>query len=224
MAAFLVTDKNGSPYSMDINAVGGNYAPTVVWADSAGNKLLNAPGGLALPVSDDTSKAGYCYSGISFAPVAAPTDIIQIQGSATKTIRIKRIRLGGVATAAGNMPAQLIRRSAADSGGGTVLTAITAGKLDTTDAAATAVISTIGTANPGALGAAVGGVLRTGRVQMTAVGTGLAANELVWEFGKNSKAAVLRGVADFLCINLNGAAIPAGGLIDWEILEEEDAS
>ena len=224
MAIFLVTDRNGNPVQFDTNAVGSNVAATQIIADNAGNKFTLAPGLIALPTSTDLTKAAYFYSGLAFAAVATPTDIIQIQGSATKTVRIKRIKLAGAATAAGNMPAQLFRRSAADSGGGTVLTAITAGKLDTTDANATAVISTIGTANPGALGAQVGGQLRSGRIQMTALGSGVAIQELIWEFGFRYKACILRGTSDFICINLNGAAIPAGGVIDWEIVTEEDNS
>mgnify|MGYP001615091007 FL=1 len=154
--------------------------------------------------------------------MATPTDVVQIQGSATRTCRIKRIKIGGVATAAGNMPVQLIRRSVADSGGGTVLTPVTAGKADINDPAATAVVSTIGTANPGSLGTQVGGILRNDRVQMSAASTGVAANDVIWDFSTRfDKACVLRGLADFICINLNGAAIPAGGVLDLEIEMEE---
>ena len=48
---------------------------------------------------------------------------------------------------------------------------------------------------------------------------------LVWEFAtRQDKAVLLRGVSDFLYINLGGAAVPAGGTIDYEIEIEEDAS
>jgi hypothetical protein len=223
MPNIQISDRNGNPVSIDSNGVGANVAATQVIADQSGNKFTLAPGLIALPVSTDLIKAAYCYAGTAFAPVATPTDIIQIQGSGTKTVRIKRIKLSGGATAAGNMPALLFRRSAADSGSA-VLTPVTAGKLDTTDASSTAVVSTIGTANATSLGAQVGGQLRSGRVQMPAIGSGIGVAELVWEFGRVTKACVLRGTSDFICINLNGAAIPSGGVIDFEILTEEDLS
>lgn len=222
MPGFPITDKNGNTYNLDVNAVGANYAATNVLADQGGNKFTLAPGLVALPVSSEGLKTGYRYAGLGFAPVATPTDIIEIKGSATKTVRIRRIRVGGVATAAGNMPVQLIRRSAGDSGGGMVLTAVTAMKPDTAYAAATATVSTIGTANPGALGAAVGGIAGAGRAQLAASGSGVAANALEWRFDVN--AIVLRGTSEFLYLNMNGAALPAGAAFDWEIDTEEDAS
>lgn len=166
------------------------------------------------------SDQAYRYAQLGFTPVAAPTDIIIIQGSATRTVYLKRIALQGVATAAGNMPAQLIRRSAADTAA-CVLTAVTAGKHDTASAAATAVVSTVGTANCGSLGASAGNI-GAGRLQLPASGTGLGFTPLTWEFGTRlDQSILLKGVNDFIAINLNGAAVPSGGIIDIEIETEE---
>lgn len=187
----------------------------------------SAPGGLGVAaVSSDGSKATYRYAKLGVTPVATPTDFIQIVGSATKTIRIKKIKLSGVATAAGNMQAQLIRRSTAFTTQGTAaLTAITAGQHDGNDAGATAVVSTVGTANPTTVGAAVGGPLGADRIQFSAVGSGLGFTPLVWDFCKNQdKALILRGTSDFLYVNLNGSAVPTGAVIDIEIEVEEDNS
>lgn len=222
MGTLAITDKNGSPVSMDINAVGGNQAATVVIADQSGNKFNLAPGLVALPVQSEGIKTGYRYAVLGFAPVATPTDVLEIQGSASKTIRVRRIEITGIATAAGNMPAQLIRRSTQDSGGGMALTVLDAFKPDTAYAAATGVVSTIGTANPGALGTAAGGVAAAGRVSLSADGTGVGISPLVWEFDIN--AAVLRGIGQFLYINMDGAALPAGAEFDITIVTQEDAS
>jgi hypothetical protein len=47
----------------------------------------------------------------------------------------------------------------------------------------------------------------------------------VWDFAtRQDKAVILRGTADFLCINLGGSAVPTGGSLDYEIEIEEDAS
>ena len=163
----------------------------------------------------------YRYAGMAFAPVATPTDIIVIRGSATKTLIVKRVKICGAATAAGTMPAAIIRRSTAGTLGSAVLTAITAAKLDSTDATATGVVSTVGTANYTTPGTTAGNV-GAGRLQLTALATGVAAIPLEWDFAvRDSKGLYLRGVLEHLCVNLNGAALPAGGVIDYEIEIEE---
>lgn len=221
MTALAITDKNGNPVSMDLNAVGGNLAGTTIIADQDGNKFTLAPGLVALPVQNEGIKATYQFAVLGFAPVAAPTDVLEIKGSATKTVRIRRVIVTGVATAAGNMPVQLVRRSAASTGGGSVLTGLTAFKADTASAAPTATAGTFGTANP-TLGAAGGGIAAAGRVCLSAVGSGVGVVPLVFEF--DISAAVLRGVSEYIYVNLNGAAIPAGGLFDVTVICEEDVS
>ena len=163
----------------------------------------------------------YRYAGLAFAPVATPTDIIIVKGSATKTLIVKRVKLCGAATAAGTMPAAIIRRSDAGTIGSAVLTAVTAAKHDSVDAAATGVVSTVGTANYTTVGTTAGNV-GAGRLQMTALATGLAAIPLEWDFAnRDDKGIYLRGILEFLCVNLAGAAIPAGGVVDYEIEIEE---
>jgi hypothetical protein len=206
-------------FNADGNAVGTNVAFSVVLADQGGNKFTLAPGLVALPVSSDGLKATYYYSLLGFSPAATPTDIIQIQGSATKTVRVRRIRLGGVATSAANMPCQLFRRSAADTGG--TPTAITTVQADTSDPAPTAVLNSFA-ANPSPLGAQVGGIMRAGRVMLASASAGVAANALEWQM--DIKAGVLRGTSQFLCINMSGAALPTGSVFDIEIVTEEDVS
>lgn len=172
----------------------------------------------------DGTKASYYYAALAFAPFAAPTDFIVIQGSPTRTLRLRRIRLTGAATAAGTMPVQLVKRSTAGVLGSAVLTAIAATKNDSGDPAATGAVSTVGTANFTTLGTLTG-VVGVGRLQMTALATGLAVEPVIWDFStRRGKACILRGISEFLCINLNGAAIPSGGVIDYEIEIEEDGS
>lgn len=174
-------------------------------------------------VSTEGQRATYRYAVLAFTPVATPTAYVVIQGSATRIIRIKRLEIGGTATAAGNMPVIVNRRSTAGTLGSAVLTAVTAGKHDTNDAAATAVVSTVGTANYTTLGTAAGGTLIADRITLPAAGTG-PADTFMRDFAtRNDKPIVLRGVTDFLTIEGNGAAVPAGGVLDIEIEDEEDA-
>ena len=219
--ALAITDKNGVAVSIATSGVGADVACVQVMADQAGNKFTLAPGLVALPVQSEGVKTGYSYAILGFAPVATPTDIIEIQGSATKTVRIRRLWMSGGATAAANMPITGLRRSAADTTA-LVRTAIDAFKPDTAYAAATAVVSSIGTANPGVLGAQVGGIAAAGRIQLPALTTGLGVTPLVWEFDLN--AVVLRGVSQFFYLNMGGTAVPAGGVFDFVIQIIEDAS
>lgn len=164
----------------------------------------------------------YRYSVSAFAAVATPTDFVVIQGSATKRLIVKLIKLVGAATAAGNMPVTVLRRSTAGTIGSAVLTAIVPAKMDSNQAAATGVVSTVGTANYTTPGTAAG-LVESGRLQMTAAGTGVDVLPFEMSFGgRFDKPLFLRGVLEFCCINLSGAAIPTGGVIDITIETEED--
>src|SRR5216684_7916632 len=105
-------------------------------ADKSGN-LVNTP----------LYDPGYRYAVVGITPAATPTDVLVIQGAAGIVTRIKSIKLNGVATANGNMPVQLIRRSAANTGG--TSTAPVPGKVDSGDAAAATSVLSQYSANAG---------------------------------------------------------------------------
>ncbi len=181
-------------------------------------------GGLgATVITSEGDSNTYRAAILGVTPVATPTDVLQMIGSATATIRVKRVAITGVATAAGQMPAQLVRRSAPGTQGSATVTAISPGKHDSTDATATASIGYVQTANWTTVGTSAG-VLGAGRFSMGAVGTG-TSTILVWNFCiSQDKPIILRGTSEYLYINLNGAAVPSGGLLDFEIEWEEDNS
>jgi hypothetical protein len=158
-------------------------------------------------------KATYRYESVANVPAATPTDVLVLQGSATKTLKVKRVVLSGESTAAAQMTVSLIRRSAADTAG--TSTSPTPAKADNSDAAPTGVIK-LYTANPTGLGAAVATIVSR-RLGLNPTG-GLPAAPVEMSFGvRNDEPIVLRGAADFLAINLGGAAVPAGGKIDIAI-------
>lgn len=162
----------------------------------------------------------YRYSGSAFSMVATPTAVIVVQGSASKTVGIKKICLSGGATAYGSMPFTLVRRSTAGTLGSAALTAVTAGKLDTASADATAVVSTVGTANYTTLGTAVA-TLGAGRLSMVALGSAATSSggaPLCWDFSNPlNQPLLLKGTSQYVTIEGNGAAIPSGGVLDYEI-------
>jgi hypothetical protein len=167
---------------------------------------------------NDGIKTSYSFSITGLVAAATPTDILAIVGSATKTVRITRLEVTATQTTAAIRDILLIKRSAANTGGtSTVQTLV---PHDSNNAAATCSVLAY-TANPTALGAAVGQV----RAKKIAINTATAAvtvDQAIWEFGtRPAQAIVLRGVAQVLSINLNGVS-STGSLFDinGEITEE----
>lgn len=164
-----------------------------------------------------------------FTPAATPTDLVIIEGSATKTIRIISMVIGTTNTAAGSQQFFLIKRNAADTTG-TFVSAGTPVPLDSTNAAATA--NRVGhfTANPGALGAAAGTinikrVASPPAVPATWAGVRDNAEVEMIDWMANSlldQPIVLRGVTQCLAINFNGAALVAGQTHTYKVVWIEE--
>ena len=151
---------------------------------------------------------------VGFAPQATPTDVFTLIGSATKTIKILKIRLTGTTTSGSPISTNisLIKRSTANTGG--VRVAMSAVPHDSNSAAATASAGNY-TTNPTALGTATGSV-RIQRVSFNA--TGITGGDVVWEFNLN-EPIVLRGVAQSLAINMGGITVTGnivGISIEWQ--------
>jgi hypothetical protein len=163
-------------------------------------------------------KATYRYSSTGNTLAATPTDVLTLVGSATTTVRVKRIAVSGLCTGGDSTQnIQLIKRTAANTAG--TATSGTVCKHDSSDAAATAV-PTLYTANPSSLGAGV----QCGCLALN-LGAAGSAGTVEWNFANRmDKAIVLRGVAQCLAINLGGTALAAGTVLNYEMEWEEDAS
>lgn len=148
---------------------------------------------------------------ISFSPTAtAATDIFLIGGSATKTVRVTHLGIACTATAAVAADVIFLKRSSADTAG--TSTGATAVALDSGDSAATATVLAY-TANP-----TVGGLFGNVSIDKSSITTTTGAPQFLFEdFGvRNTRSVVLRGTAQQLAINLNGASI-AGIACDAEV-------
>jgi hypothetical protein len=178
---------------------------------------LKDANGLAKVVKTATGTV-YHFAGSALSPVATPTAIVVVKASATKTVWLHRVFLQGAATAAGTMPCLITKRTTDGTPGSAALAAITAAK-GTNDAANTGSVSTVGTANYTTLGTA-NGVVAAGRVEMTALATGVAAVPFLWEAEK--PIPLLQGSTEEFTIELGGAAVPSGGVIDWQVVTEEE--
>lgn len=166
----------------------------------------------AVPVVASSDPAYSCFIAVSTA--ASATDVITIQGSASKIVRIKKIRLQAVHSANVGVQAMFIKRSAADTGG--TSSSATIAPRDSADAAATAVVKSY-TVNPSGLGAAVGTVDGAFLSANTAATPTIPSDRVETRYGENgSRDLVLRGTSEFLAINLNAATVTTVyAMIEW---------
>jgi hypothetical protein len=178
-------------------------------------------------VSLDCARATYRFAA-TFTPYATGAlTVLSIKGSASATVRIRRLALQGVSTAAGSSNYVLQRVSALGASGTAVNP--TAAKNDPSSVAATAVVAHYTTAAQ-TNGTAVGGpssafVLGTSIVTIPT--TGPVEPLLVFpEYGTPiGQALVLRGVADFFEVqNKNASNLPAGTVLSYVVELEEDLS
>jgi hypothetical protein len=196
--------------------IAGNTTATDVEVDTTAKAMRVTLYDTAGRDTSVSSKATFSASG-TFTPAATPTDLVIIEGSATKTVRVVSMAISTTNTAAGSQQFFLVKRSAADTTGTFV-----AATAIPWDSANTATANRVGhfTANPGALGATVG-TINTIRVAtpvaIPATWAGITQNagyEMIpsTSGGTNhlSTPVILRGVAQCLAINFNGAALVAG--------------
>jgi hypothetical protein len=164
----------------------------------------------------DGQKATFS-SGFESVAVTIAGDNFVISGSATKTVRITRISITGVATAANALRLILIKRSGTYTGG-TSTTPVTIALHDSTNAAATA-SPRVYTVAPTATPASVGNV-RAFRLNQS-VAAGPAGSVEITFGNRPGQALTLRGVTEHLAINAP-AAPGAGSLltVDVEWTEE----
>ena len=168
--------------------------------------------------------ATYSAVFVSTTTAASLTDFFTINGSATKTIYVKRLGCSGNSTAAGSGTIALVRRSTADSGGTKVTASATVGgqlvPLDSNSAAATATVNAY-TANP-TTGTAVG-IVNAASLNTGPAATAASSPELTWTFGggDNTQAQTLRGAAQGLSVSGLGTALPAGTTVTCEVLWTE---
>jgi len=163
----------------------------------------------------------------SFTPLAtAALALVTIQGSASKTVRIKRLLMGGVSTALADTLFRLTRLSVIGTGGTAV--APTIAKNDTSTGTATAVVQHYTTAAQ-STGTVVSALSHWRQFTATATTPATAYTNPTYqifpECGVGGQSLVLRGVADFLQIeNFNAGNLPAGTVLEYVVEWVEDAS
>lgn len=174
-----------------------------------------------MPNSDQASNAGSIPTRAAFptlatysiclpdiTPAATATDVVELSGSASKTIQISYIEITADASAVGVIDFYAYKRSASNTGG-TPVAKMPVPHDSANDPAASASLVQYET-NPSALGA--GQLIRAAHYALpSATSTGYPGAPWIQSFGANSgQPIVLNGINESLCISLNGQAIPSG--------------
>lgn len=182
----------------------------------------------------DSTQATYRVSSLFIPFATAPVTYISIVGSATKTVRIKRIALWMVATANASVGLSLARGTALGTGGTAVSPAVQ--KLDTNSAAATAVVKHYTTA---AQSAATGSSLTAFLATMNLTGNLVAETVQIFapaalsvlfpESSVGGQSLVLRGTGDIIEVQMllgqsGGANGPPAMQLGYMVEFVEDAS
>ena len=172
------------------------------------------------------AKSTYTATTTGYTGYTTPTDMACIWGSATKTVKLYGFNFGiGSTSASAALLWQFIKRTTADTGGTpTSITAITS--LDSNNAAATASLVTYGAAPTTGTGTTLNLQWITTSVNPASNIFALTANLSQLASASNiywlSQSVTLRGVGEGICVNFNGAALPAGftSSIVWMWTEE----
>lgn len=159
----------------------------------------------------DSVAPTYGATGIGIVPAASATDVACITGSATSIVRLQQIRISGSAGTLVSLPVVITKHASANTGGTAALTTAlpTPYKFDSlnpTNGAST----TAYTANPTIVDAAPG-IIDAGVVTLnvTTVAGGTPTT-FSWTTRAYNEAPVLRGIAQQVCVNLNGISVSSG--------------
>lgn len=182
------------------------------------NSTLQSIFTLAYEVS--TSKPTYSATQLMAMTSTAAGDVCALSGSATKTIRVRRVIVGGVTTVAESNPVAFVKRTGTYTGGGSQMTKVA---YSTTYAAS-------GVTAEYWLGTAPTAATLVGYLADVYVGFATAATAsgasfgAAYDFGKLAAPVFLRGTSQWLAVNFNGVNYNAANLTcTFEWTEDNDS-
>lgn len=156
----------------------------------------------------DTGKATFSAGQTGLNVANAATDILAITGATGRKVKVLRVEVSGIATAAGTQPYSIIKRSTANTGGtSSPLTAVP----HEAPASANATVVTY-TANP-TLGTTVGVIQAKRGTLLTATAASPASPTVFDLTTAGTKFVTLNGPTEVLALNFNGATA-AGNALD----------
>ncbi len=218
--------KNAAAASASVLTLIGGIQTNIAASDAtatAKTVRLQTDSGGNLRTTQEGGKPTYSFSS-AFSSDSTATDIAQIRGNATTTVKVKKIVLTSVATALAAGTLSIVRRSVANTS-------------DTTAAAASAAWdnNTDGTPNsipyhytaaPSGLGTAVATAWQERIVQGATATVPPTRVVLDFEPANGGRGLVLRGTGDFLSVHVPAALGGSGNAftIDWITTEEPSSA
>lgn len=172
---------------------------------------INSVPQIGVTCSSESTVDTYSATSIGLVPAASATDIACITGSATRIVRIMSIRVGGSAGTLVSLPVVITKHASANTGGTAALTTAlpVPYRIDSTDAAPTAT-TTAYTANPTIADAAPGLIDAAQTTLNVTTAAGGVPTLFSWLTHIYNEAPTLRGVAQQVCVNLNGVSVTSG--------------
>ncbi len=174
--------------------------------------------------AQDSVVPSFSVTSIGIVPAAAPTDIFCLTGSATRTIRVKQVRVTGTAGTAINITTYLMKHTVANTGGTKASTEATGlptlVSMDSSLAAVTATADAY-TANPTIDATRAFFSAQTHLLPVTT--TAVTASPALWNFDPPSSFSppVLRGIAQQLCVGYNAVTTPSSGVVSVNMIFTE---
>ena len=166
------------------------------------NSTLNSV--FTLAYDNSTMKPTYSASNAGVTTTSNGGDVCSLYGSATKTVKVRRVLFGGVTAALQTDPVSIIKRSTLNNGG-TVGAPMVVTAYDTSNTASTA-ITDIYTVAPTTQGTFIG-VLVDKFITLNGATTAVAAIPVTeFTFGALGQPVVLRGVLQSVSVNTAGLA------------------
>lgn len=174
--------------------------------------------------AQDSVVAAFSVTSIGIVPATAPTDIFCLTGSATRTVRVKQVRVTGTAGTAINITTYLMKHTVANTGGTAASTEATGlptiVQMDST-AAAVSATAVAYTANPTIDATRAFFSAQTHLLPVTT--TAVTASPALWLFDPPSSFSppVIRGIAQQLCVNYNAVTTPSSGVVSVNMIFTE---
>lgn len=165
-----------------------------------------------------TLKPTYYATSVPFSPASSARVIWQLNGSSTKTIRVRRIIISGSVPVTALAEPIFVNKVTGALPGATIAgTALTPVALDSTQSAATATLEVL-TANP--TDPTLVGEVLSPVFKFVPSGTAVDVRPLSIEMGEFGSAAFLRSATEALTLNLAGVTTSSSITIGVEWTEE----
>jgi hypothetical protein len=198
-----------------VASVGGRGSDNIRCVDMGG---AGGSGPFLYGSDNEPERATYGASIFGVAPPANPTDFLTMRIGAAKVVRLKSIIIAGTATSAANILVALTRCTGLNTTPS--VAAVSAIAHDGSDPNPFLTVE-YATANPAAVN---GGALTLHRQRLNlAPAANGSIDRVIWQFTwQNDKAPVIRNANSQFAINLGGQAMPAGALLDIDLMWTEE--